>query len=98
MKWVDAKAIPWRISKLFTRRFGWTDEAGQVDWVKEDWKTTWRMVGIHTYTWWWVRRYGQLDCGCSRNPLTRRMVLYDFKCQLHCGFARFRATDDQELG
>lgn len=92
MKWVDVKAIPFRIKLLVTRRFNWhyTDSEGQhqLEQVKEPWNAAWAIAGIHSWSWWWVRRYGELDCGCTRNPLTRRVVLMDSMCDVHCSFMR----------
>lgn len=79
MKWVDVRQIPWRIKILATRKLTWVDtETGEEK--KYSLGATWSIVGVHSYKWWWVRKYGQLDCGCCRNPLTRRFVTYRWRC------------------
>lgn len=78
------KNLWWRVKTLVTRRFEWKDlDSGEVEVTYEDWGTTWSLVGIHSYKWWWVRKYGKLPCGCTRNPLTRRMVLHRWRCERH---------------
>jgi hypothetical protein len=79
MKLKDFKAIPWRIQKLITRKFTWVSEEGSYT-SKEPFHITWAIVGIHSYRWWWVRKYGLLPCGCRRNPITRRFVSYLYGC------------------
>ena len=57
---------------------------GKVVWVGDDntfehetlsWRDRWALFGIHSYNWWWVRRFGDQPCGCTVNPVTRRRVL-----------------------
>jgi hypothetical protein len=74
-----------RLKILITRRTVWLDlNSGEVDHVHhESWSWAWSIAGIHSYDWRWVRRYGRLACGCTRNPLTRRMVLYAWECREH---------------
>jgi len=88
MKWTDVKAIPFRVKLLVTRKSTWVGPNGSETAVKEDFSDAWAMVGVHSRNWWWVRKWGELDCGCTRNPLTRRMVTYDMKCEQHTNFAR----------
>lgn len=84
MKWEEIKNIPFRVKMLATRRFVWVDqETGEERVAKESWKTAWTLVGIHSYRWWWIGKYGKLQCGCTRNPLTRRMVSYVWRCPEH---------------
>lgn len=77
------KTLWHRVKALVTRRFEWMDETGKVEVTHEDWHTTWALIGIHSYKWRWVRKYGKLPCGCTRNPLTRRMLLYRWRCEKH---------------
>ena len=65
---------------------------GKVTWVADDgaeerevlsWRDRWSLFGVHSHDWWWVRRYGKLHCGCTRNPITRRMVLFRMGCRSH---------------
>lgn len=83
MKMKDVKAIPWRIKLLITRVAEWQNEDGTVTPTRESRQMVWAMAGIHSRNWWWVRRYGKLSCGCTRNPLTRRMVFIRHKCEQH---------------
>jgi hypothetical protein len=86
VKLTDARAIPGRLKILLLRTTRWGDEDDPINVHvhKETWKTAWAIVGVHSYNWWWVCRYGKLGCGCTRNPLTRRMVLYLWGCEKHC--------------
>jgi hypothetical protein len=89
MKWVDVKAIPTRVKLLVTRKFTWVDqEDGSERVVKESFSHAWAMLGVHSRNWWWVRRWGELDCGCTRNPLTRRVIMFDWECGEHSSFAK----------
>jgi len=82
---VNLPALGARIKILITRRTRWVDEEYPDDVTihRESWRTAWAIAGIHSYHWWWVRRYGKLPCGCTRNPLTRRLVLYRWRCEVH---------------
>jgi len=74
-----------RLRILLTGRTEWVDETtGQSEVIYEDWRTSWAIAGIHSANWWWVRKYGQLDCGCTINPITRRRVLTLWGCHTHC--------------
>lgn len=42
-----------------------------------------RLRGRNSYRWWWVRRYGELPCGCTQNPVTRRRLLSIVGCYMH---------------
>ncbi len=79
----DIKAIPWRVRVLATRTTVWVWPGEEPHVVKESWSGAWAIAGIHSYKWWWVRKYGNLPCGCTRNPVTRRMVLFRWKCAMH---------------
>lgn len=84
MKIKDIKFLPRRIRYLVTRKVTWTDkETGKSETVIESWDTIWAMFGIHSYKWWWVRRWGKMKCDCLRNPLTRRIVLFRYGCEEH---------------
>lgn len=49
-------------------------------------RVRWRLFGPKSYNWWWVKRWGKMECGCcTRNPLTRRQVLYSWKCVKNSG-------------
>jgi hypothetical protein len=59
-----------------------------------DWDIVWVIVKPTSSSWWWVRRWGPLPCGCTRNPLTHRMVLYRYPCETHFPrFAREEVSD-----
>jgi hypothetical protein len=76
-----------RITLLATGKARWVnDKTGVVSITHEAWHTRWKLAGPRVYSWWWVKRWGRLDCGCTRNPLTRRMVLINSSCVLHMGF------------
>ena len=86
MKLDDVKSIPWRIKVLITRKTTWLNDDGSVSHtVKETPSAAWAIAGIHSWKWWWVRKYGQLDCGCVRNPLTRKFVLYSYRPECYKG-------------
>lgn len=75
-----------RIKVLATGRVSWCDpHTGEVESdEKLSWRDRWAVFGIHSYNWWWVKRFGALDCGCTRNPVTRRVVLIRWRCPEHC--------------
>jgi hypothetical protein len=78
---------------LVTRRLVWVDmETGEERPEKVSLSFAWNLFGVHSYKWWWVRRYGTLDCGCTQNPLTKRRVLTIHKCPIH--MARFDDTEE----
>ena len=57
----------------------------------------WAVAGIHSHNWWWVRKYGKMSCGCTRNPLTNRFVLYVYECPKEHLFLRLlRPAIDEE--
>lgn len=71
----------WRVKMLATGHVTWVDTAtGDEEHEQAGWKLRWTLAGMHSYQWGWVRRHGRLPCGCTRNPLTRRMVLYSGAC------------------
>lgn len=74
-----------RLEALLTGRVEWVDPedgAFEVEWL--GWRDRWSLFGVHSYSWGWVRRYGRMACGCTRNPLTRRLVLIRWRCPDHC--------------
>jgi hypothetical protein len=74
-----------RFRILLTGRTEWLDEStGRVEVIHEDWETSWAIAGFHSHNWWWVRKYGKRDCGCTINPITRRRVLTLWGCATHC--------------
>lgn len=74
----------WRVRYLITRRLEWETGDGEINRVeKVPFRVAWKMFGIRSHRWSWVRRYGRLRCGCTRNPITRRMVLYAWRCPEH---------------
>lgn len=84
MRWAEIRYIPWRVKLLVTGVTVWTDSrTGEVEQVR-DRSLAWTIAGIHSYKWWWVRKWGGLPCGCTRNPLTRRMVIFSGDCARHC--------------
>lgn len=73
-----------RLRALLTGRVEWIDPedgAVEVEWLS--WKDRWSIFGVHSYSWGWVRKYGALECGCTRNPITRRRVLIRLNCAQH---------------
>lgn len=78
-----------RLRVLMTGHVEWVDsETGEVEVDLLSWKERWNLFGIHSYNWRWVRRWGEMDCGCTHNPLTRRRVLTAMRCPTH-GFAHW---------
>lgn len=74
-----------RLRVLLTGNVEWVDiETGETERDHYGWRDRWSIFGVHSYNWGWVRRLGVMDCGCTRNPLTRRMVLFRFGCAEHC--------------
>lgn len=72
-----------RLRALATGKIRWVSEDGETEDETLPWKVRWQLFGVHSYNWSWVRRFGQLRCGCSHNPLTRRMVLTAMDCPQH---------------
>jgi hypothetical protein len=72
-----------RIRILATGRLVWEDITGEVEVEYVDWRTRWAIAGIHSYNWWWVRKWGDQDCGCTINPITRRRVLTSTTCPVN---------------
>lgn len=74
-----------RLRALCSPTIEWCDpdtgEVVEVDRVSL--RDRWYLFGPHSYEWRWVRRRGGLGCGCTRNPLTRRMVLMRMDCAAH---------------
>lgn len=62
---------------------GWDVVPGSATMTKYDRGDVWAILGPCPATWWWVRRWGTLRCGCGRNPLTRRMSWYSGDCKYH---------------
>jgi hypothetical protein len=74
-----------RIKLLLTGKAEWCDAVtGQVvEQEKMDWRTRWAIAGIHSHNWMWVRQFGYRECGCTKNPITRRLVLINPECDQH---------------
>lgn len=90
---MNLKRVFWRIKVLVTRKLELFP--GYV--TKEPWRTVWGIAGVQSYNWWWVRKWGKLPCGCTRNPLTRRMLLYTMECVEHFGtIERLRRHGDDQ--
>lgn len=74
-----------RLKILITRKITWVGKDNQSECVE---KTTlsgaWALAGIHSSNWRWVKKYGKMECGCTRNPITRRIVLFWVGCGTHC--------------
>lgn len=89
---------PWqRLWVLLTGVVSWIDhDTGKIEQETVDWRTRWALAGIHSYNWWWVRRWGGQACGCTVNPLTRRRVLTDFDCLKH-GFPSLVTSDGDRI-
>lgn len=71
-----------RIRILATRRTVWGD-GDDVHVDRESWSSAWAIAGVHSWEWRWVRRYGAMECGCTLNPVTRRIVLVNMACEEH---------------
>lgn len=72
----------WRTKTLITRKFKWITKEG-LRYTKKSLQNglgcCWRPFDNQ----WWVRKYESMSCGCVRNPLTRRMVIYRWRCPEH---------------
>lgn len=72
-----------RITLLTTGRAEWLNDDGTTDTEHLGWKDRWNLAGPQPFNWWWVRRWGGLDCGCTINPITRRRLLTRMGCPTH---------------
>lgn len=73
-----------RLRALATGKITWVDTAtGEVEAEVMDWRTRWTLFGVHSRNWRWVDRLGRMRCGCTRNPLTRRLVMIAMDCPTH---------------
>lgn len=91
------KTLIMRMKPLITGRVSWIDETtGETVVEYEDWRTRWALFGVHSHNWWWVRKYGALECGCTINPITRRRVLTLWGCKTHCDFEDDAWLDEEE--
>lgn len=73
-----------RIAALITGNVHWTDEdTGEQFTTYENWALRWCIAGWPSHDWWWVRKYGKRDCGCTINPITRRHLLVAPECDIH---------------
>ena len=73
-----------RVKILATGTLVWEDtDNGDVSREHANWHLRWVIAGIHSYKWSWVRRHGRLACGCTRNPITHRLVLIAGACEQH---------------
>lgn len=83
-----------RLRALLTGKVTWCDPdtgaPAETDYFS--WRDRWSIFGIHSANWGWVRRFGSMPCGCTRNPITRRMVLLSFGCPDHCALDRSDAA------
>lgn len=76
--------ITHRLYVLATRKLEWEDPvSGTSTITREDWSTCWQIAGWPSSNWWWVRKYGKMECGCTRNPVTRHRVLIAMHCPIH---------------
>lgn len=80
--WTSASG---RLRALATGTVHWCDpDTGVVDEVDHlSWRDRWAIFGVHSWAWAWVRRFGERDCGCTINPVTRRRVLTRMDCPEH---------------
>lgn len=86
-----------RLRVLATGNVVWVDSrTGAEDPEHFSWRDRWSIFGPHAYDWRWVRRYGKMDCGCTRNPLTRRMALYRADCLTHSPFGPILAEAEDD--
>jgi hypothetical protein len=73
-----------RLRILATGRVTWVDnDTGAEEDEHMSWRDRWSLFGVHSWNWRWVRRWGQMGCGCTRNPLSRRTVLTNVDCPAH---------------
>ncbi|MCH9733604.1 MAG: hypothetical protein K0U78_03475 [Actinomycetia bacterium] len=72
-----------RLRYLLTGRTWSENFDGERRPLTDPWSVRWAVAGIHSYKWWWVKKWGSESCGCTINPLTRRRVLYALECQQH---------------
>lgn len=85
-----------RLHALLTGVVEWVDpETGQITAELYGWRDRWSIFGFHSYNWRWVRRWGKLECGCTRNPLTRRIVLIAPGCSAH-GLSEWMELGDDD--
>jgi hypothetical protein len=73
-----------RLRILRTGVCEWVDpDTGQIEVDLLSWRDRWNLFGVHSADWRWVRRFGERDCGCTFNPITRRKVLTKMDCPDH---------------
>jgi hypothetical protein len=73
-----------RLRILRTGVCEWVDpETGQIEVDLLSWHDRWNLFGVHSSNWRWVRKFGERDCGCTFNPITRRKVLTKMDCPDH---------------
>jgi hypothetical protein len=85
--WKTLRGQYYRVKLLITGHAVWIDTKTKEEHPEHlDWYTRWAISGVHSHNWRWVHRFGKLPCGCTRNPLTRRMVLIRYRCSEHCSF------------
>ena len=72
-----------RLRVLLTGRITWLDAYGNAEHEQMSWHDRWSLFGVHSWNWRWVHRLGRMNCGCTRNPLTRRTVLTNIDCPIH---------------
>lgn len=71
-----------RLRVLADGQVSWEGDDGSVEHERLSFADRWAMFGVHSYNWWWVRRWGRQSCGCTINSLTRRTVLFCKGCAL----------------
>jgi hypothetical protein len=88
-----ARRQPRRIKFLVTGYATTVNEDGTFH-ARElhSWKIRWAISGVHSRNWKWVNRWGKMPCGCTRNPVTRKLVWIRGDCPEH-GVRRFRSAD-----
>ena len=74
------KNLLFRIKFLVDGKATWTITDGSEHKTKEKWSLRWAIAGIHSSNWKWVRKYGKMKCGCTKNPVTGKIVLHNTTC------------------
>ena len=89
----DTLKLRSRLRILLTRKTKWSWDGGPIEEHKESLSSAWAiarpyLLDFKPYRRWIFKR-GALDCGCHRNPITRRIVLFALDCKEdHGGFRR----------
>lgn len=85
-----------RMRALATGKVTWVDtDTGEAETEYMGWRDRWTLFGVHSHNWRWVDRMGRMRCGCTRNPVTRRMALIAMDCPEHgISWSELKGCDD----